>query len=475
MKERGVLSLVDSNSSKESNGKGDKEEVMIQGWKAAGGGMAVVKMAHYVGAKNFAGGLLALRACNTPDGIVMPPGNEEKTEPTEGEAPQDTVETEKPEVEIPTYTPEQIEQHKQTIKQFANTEVYHLYNYNIPDPIPPDLTIPLPPPECADASIPHRLLEVLTTLRLRYEEGGMGTDWGGHAAAATGEKESSLHLDAQKLAAAAGGTYDEDADPLNAPEVVNAVLDFKRSLEDRDVKSRKRRVDIVTAEMEKKVKELVERGRREREERRKMAAGGAGPVANGGAVEANGAAPAVSADAKEDTGRRGVSNLPAWMTQSKPDGAPANEAPTTEGTIDTTEDESKKRKFVPSEANRDDINVRKQRIDMEGASLAEIRAANEAADKQSAVYTTKEDILAAWTMFPPLSSSANTAADKIKTFVTEKIVEYVGEEEAELIDFIMKKLTEGVKTTALLEEMKLPLDEDAEEFVLGLYKRMTAE
>lgn len=203
-----------------------------------------------------------------------------------------------------------------------------------------------------------------------------------------------------------------------------------------------------------------------------MAAGGAGPVANGGAVEANGAAPAVSADAKEDTGRRGVSNLPAWMTQSKPDGAPANEAPTTE---DTTEDESKKRKFVPSEANRDDINVRKQRIDMEGASLAEIRAANEAADKQSAVYTTKEDILAAWTMFPPLSSSANTAADKVKTFVTEKIVEYVGEEEAELIDFIMKKLTEGVKTTALLEEMKLPLDEDAEEFVLGLYKKMTAE
>jgi hypothetical protein len=37
----------------------------------------------------------------------------------------------------------------------------------------------------------------------------------------------------------------------------------------------------------------------------------------------------------------------------------------------------------------------------------------------------------------------------------------------------MKELGKGVKTTALLEEMKMVLDEDAEEFVLSLYKRLT--
>jgi hypothetical protein len=37
----------------------------------------------------------------------------------------------------------------------------------------------------------------------------------------------------------------------------------------------------------------------------------------------------------------------------------------------------------------------------------------------------------------------------------------------------MKELGKGVKTVALLEEMKEVLEEDAEEFVLGLYRRMT--
>ncbi|KAL7485860.1 hypothetical protein ACHAW6_011448 [Cyclotella cf. meneghiniana] len=413
----------------------------------------------------------------------MPPGDEQPNEEN-GENPQDSTENpmETVPVVIPTYTEQQIAQHKETIRQFANTKIYHLYNYNIPDPIPPDLKIPLPPPQVQDASIPHRLLEVLTTLRLRYEEGSINDNWGGHSAAATGEKESSasvLQLDANKLAAAAGGTYDEDADPLNAPEVVNAVLEFKRSLEERDVKSRKRRVDIITEAMEKKVKELVERGRREREEKRKMEAlvassttNGVTPHATNGGVDANILA-AVEGKV-EDTGRRGVSNLPAWMTQGETDGVTANKASVTDGTAASEDENGKKRKFVPSEANRDDINMRKQRINMEGASLAEIRAANEAADKSSVVYTTKEDILAASTFFPPLSMRPSTSPDQIKQYVTDKIVEYMGEEVTELIEFIMEELAKGVKTSSLLEEMKI-LDEDGEEFVLGLYRRLAVE
>ena len=62
---------------------------------------------------------------------------------------------------------------------------------------------------------------------------------------------------------------------------------------------------------------------------------------------------------------------------------------------DDNKDGMRKRKFVPSEANRD-INVRKQRLDMgDGMSLREIRAVNEAADK---IANTKEEILR--TIFP---------------------------------------------------------------------------
>ena len=132
-----------------------------------------------------------------------------------------------------------------------------------------------------------------------------------------------------------------------------------------------------------------------------------------------------------------------------------------------------------SEANRD-INERKRKLDTGGESLADIRAANEAADKQQqaaaaefVVQTTKEGILAATSNFPPLSSShTKITPDALKTYVTSQIVEYLGGEELDLIEFVMKELNKGCTTAALLEEMKMVLDEDAEEFVLGLYRKM---
>mmetsp|Transcript_36662 Transcript_36662/g.79148 ORF Transcript_36662/g.79148 Transcript_36662/m.79148 type:complete len:168 (-) Transcript_36662:519-1022(-) len=147
----------------------------------------------------------------------------------------------------------------------------------------------------------------------------------------------------------------------------------------------------------------------------------------------------------------------------------------------TTEKAAKKRKFVPSEANRD-INVRKPRLDVEGGgkTLSEIRAANEAADAAAnfVVQTTKEGILSAGSRFPPLiSSSPSTSPEFLKEYVTAQIVDYIGEEESTLIEFIMKALGKdgGCTTASLLDEMKLVLDEDAEDFVLGLYRKMVGE
>ena len=144
-------------------------------------------------------------------------------------------------------------------------------------------------------------------------------------------------------------------------------------------------------------------------------------------------------------------------------------------TAATDADEGKKRKFVPSEANRD-INARKQKLEVAGGqTLSEIRAANEAADKEKAAaafvpQTTKEGILAEGSKFPSLSSEN---ADPMKKYVTAQIVELLGEEEATLIDFIMKELRKGCATAFMLEEMKVVLDEDAEDFVVGLYKKVT--
>lgn len=53
-------------------------------------------------------------------------------------------------------------------------------------------------------------------------------------------------MDVQKVAAAAGGNnYDEDADPLNAPAVLEAVQKFRRSLETSQTAQQQRRVLLV--------------------------------------------------------------------------------------------------------------------------------------------------------------------------------------------------------------------------------------
>ena len=500
-------------------------------WKGARGGVAVVKMGHFIGAQNFAGGMLALVKCANNGGSLPPkPGPngivpgvatttttasndadeataeeaangfdgeaEAKSKSSNGESPPSTDD------EIQ-YTQEEEGLYKETLSLLKDMQVYHFFQYHIPDPIPPDMKVPQSDPTVQDAAIPYNLLESMTSLRLRYEEAvkeaasnsGSYTlstsvsyltddQWGGHAAAAGGGDEDDaanagniLKLDKDKLAAAVGGgQYDEEADPLNAPDVVKAVLAFKRRLEDQNAKGKKRRVEVINDRLGKKVKELLEEGRVERdgmrkqlemqkklsEERVQNEQQGMDVVAGEGGEAKN----------VEDTGQRGVSNLPAWMTK----GDAAANGTTIDPSEANTEDDGKKPKFV-SEANRD-INSRKQRLNVDGGkSLSEIRAANEAADKQAAAVTpfvaqtTPEGILAAGTQFPPLSSAAS---EPMKQYVTAQIVDYLGEEESTLIDFIMKELGKdgGGAVAPLLEEMKVVLDEDAEDFVVGLYRKM---
>jgi len=300
------------------------------------------------------------------------------------------------------------------------------------------------------------------------------------AAAAISEAKK---LDVNKVAAAAGGgAYDEEADPLNAPEVLEAVAQFKKKLEERDTSQKKRRMELV----ERKIKEIVVRVTKElkEEEQTRLER----------KVEQQ-VQVAVAGDKAGDSGKRGKSNLPAWMTRgtdTETGDAAAAAVPPPPPPTKEEEESSRKRKFVPSEANRD-INTRKQRLDVvaEGTkSLSEIRAENEAADAAAAVTVTtkptgpkptKEQVLTiSTTTFPLLLSPTHALYTSIRTHVTSCIVDYLGEEETTLIDFVMNQLCSmgggeggggvgGATTMALLDEMKLVLDEDAEEFVWGLF------
>jgi len=513
MRERGLPVPSDAAATKMS---ADEEAKMMESlkWEGAQGGVAVVKMGHFIGAQNFAGGMLALVRYEGKlpvrpglNGII--PGAEGNGENADGDYGEETAGTaeetsngnnqgngNRPKL-VSSYTEEEELQHHETLRQLKHISVNHLFQHQIPDPIPPDTNVPQSDPTPQDPSVPYNLLESLTTLRLRYEQSvkdeasksknsSLSTSvsyindgqWGGHAAAADGnDAAETFKMDKAKIAAAAGGAgYDEEADPLNAPDVVAAVLAFKRRLEDQNAKGKKRRVGIITERMERKVKELLERGRKDREMRilHQQSLLEQQPQ-SAEVAERNGV---------EDTGRRGVSNLPAWMTKDANGDVSATAADrlTSEAAAPVDDGEGgRKRKFVPSEANRD-INARKPRLDVEsgGKTLSEIRAANEAADAAAnfVVQTTKEGILLAGSQFPPLiSSSPSTSPEFLKEYVTAQIVDYIGEEESTLIEFIMKALSKdgGCTTASLLEEMKLVLDEDAEDFVLGLYRKMVGE
>ncbi len=352
-------------------------------------------------------------------------------------------------------------------------------------------------------------------------------------------EEIKLKLDTAKVrAAAGGGNYDEETDPLNAPEVLAAVAEFKKRLEVTQGGHRKKRRAYVEKRLVgevKKAKERLVKQRKEMEEEKKrqqeqvaqMAQQQQGlgpppplpphmnlpppPLPPGGVPPPPQPSGAGASGRSRDTGRRGVSNLPAWMTAGNDENGESKKRSADDMTNNNvgadntsnsnTEEPQAKKKFVPSEANRD-INARKERLVVDGSggsgtSLAAIRAANEAADRARAEEEarkkkvleyldlaskfTKEQIMSG--SFPKLHLPESIPL--VRQFVKEQMVEYLGEEEATLIDFVMNYLVKsdadskdsegnfkGKKVDGLLEEMQMVLEEDAESFVVDLFKKI---
>ena len=58
----------------------------------------------------------------------------------------------------------------------------------------------------------------------------------------------------------------------------------------------------------------------------------------------------------------------------------------------------------------------------------------------------------------------------MRPWVTKKMTEYLGEEEDTLTDFILSKLKARAPPQDLLTELKVVLDEDADVFVMKLWR-----
>lgn len=340
-------------------------------------------------------------------------------------------------------------------------------------------------------------------------------------------------LDMSKVAAAAGGgAYDEEADPLNAPEVLKAVAKFKKRLEERDADVKKKRVEFVNERLNEEVKKAKLRILKERSDKEdkmkkmyqinmkqkqneevlsipcdkdKVDKTNTGVNQN----EAPSLPPPLplsfnkkSLDVVQDSGKRGVSNLPSWMTKGVTKDTNLHSVDDQvvlsleEKENDRKEKAYYKRKYLLQKDSLDCCS-RKKCLDTGEIPLARIRAANEAADAAVGIYVKEANrnnssltrdnnfctkdidrkVLPKSTNYPPLSP---TIFSCIRSYVTDQIVEYLGEAETTLIDFVMNHLgTKGVDDNksikTLLDELSTVLEEDAEIFVVDLYWKMIEE
>lgn len=63
----------------------------------------------------------------------------------------------------------------------------------------------------------------------------------------------------------------------------------------------------------------------------------------------------------------------------------------------------------------------------------------------------------------------------MKSWVTKKIMEYLGEEEKTLIDFIMGKIVSHTAPADILQQLTLVLDEEADIFVVKMWRMLVYE
>ncbi|KAI4311071.1 hypothetical protein MLD38_036005 [Melastoma candidum] len=63
----------------------------------------------------------------------------------------------------------------------------------------------------------------------------------------------------------------------------------------------------------------------------------------------------------------------------------------------------------------------------------------------------------------------------MRPWISKKIMEFLGEEETSLVDFIVSSTQEHVKAAEMLETLESILDEEAEMFVLKMWRMLIYE
>ncbi len=141
------------------------------------------------------------------------------------------------------------------------------------------------------------------------------------------------------------------------------------------------------------------------------------------------------------------------------------------------EEDQPKRRLIPLQYTEEELRAVQQ---AEQASAAEPTASpfDFEAKKRSIIDSlpsTQKDVFAFSVNWDAFSAPKSAVATRIRTYVSKKIAELLGEEEQTLVDFVMEKLQEHAQASQMLTELVEVLDEDAQGFVLKLYRTVIYE
>uniref|UniRef100_A0A3Q3F2N9 RNA-binding protein 25 n=1 Tax=Labrus bergylta TaxID=56723 RepID=A0A3Q3F2N9_9LABR len=138
-----------------------------------------------------------------------------------------------------------------------------------------------------------------------------------------------------------------------------------------------------------------------------------------------------------------------------------------------TDEQPRKRKLVPLDYDDD------KSLGVDGAGLSSIKGAN-TEEKRKHIKTLIEKIPTGkpelfsypldWTMVDTLLMER-----RVRPWINKKIIEYIGEEEATLVDFVCTKVMAHSMPQSILDDVAMVLDEEAEVFIVKMWRLLIYE
>ncbi|KAG0469258.1 hypothetical protein HPP92_018586 [Vanilla planifolia] len=141
-------------------------------------------------------------------------------------------------------------------------------------------------------------------------------------------------------------------------------------------------------------------------------------------------------------------------------------------------DEKKMRPLVPIDYSNEELQAVKEKvhdkvIEREEKMKSENRKLLDAKQLIDMIPKTKEELFAYeinWTIY-----DKHALHERMRPWISKKITEFLGEEEATLVDYIVSSTKEHVKASKMLELLQSILDDEAEMFVLKMWRMLIFE